>query len=309
MEYKILLWVGFTIVVGGFLFLDLRVFNRHARIVSLRAAAAWSIMWVALALLFNGGIYFFFGSQKAMEFLTGYIIERVLSVDNMFVFLIIFSYFNISLFHQRRILQWGILGALVMRLLMIFTGVALIDAFHWTIYLFGALLIFTGAKMALSNEQKIEPAKNPVLRLFKKFVPVTDRFEGEAFFVKNGLTWHATPLFAALLVVEVSDLVFAIDSIPAILAITTDTFIVYTSNAFAILGLRALYFVLAGLLGLFRFLKIGVSLILCYVGIKMILVDFYPVPVGVSLGFVVVVLAVSMLASVVVKPKTVRVQG
>lgn len=301
MEDKILLWVVFNIVVGGLLFLDLYVFHRHAHVVSIREAAVWSMLWISLALLFNGGIYFYMGSERAMEFLTGYIIEKSLSVDNMFVFVMIFSYFNIPPLYQPRILHWGILGALVMRLLLIFAGVALIHAFHWVVYPFGAFLIVIGAKMALMGEQKIEPAKNPVLRLFKKFMPVTDRFEGQSFFVKNGQSWYATPLFAALLVVEASDLIFAIDSIPAILAITTDLFIVYTSNIFAILGLRALYFLLARIIVLFRFLKLGVSVVLCFVGTKMILMDVYPISVGVSLGVVVTVLAVSVLASVILK--------
>ena len=297
------MWVIFNVVVAGLLFVDLRVFNRHAHVVSIKEAAIWSIVWIGLALLFNVGITFFMGHQKAVEFLTGYVIEKTLSIDNLFIFIMIFKYFNVPPLHQPRILHWGILGALGMRFVLIFAGVALINAFHWVIYVFGALLVYTGAKMVVAGEQKIEPERNPVLRIFKKFMPIDNGYSGEDFFVKKNSIWHATPLFATLLIVEASDLVFAVDSIPAILAITTDSFIVYTSNVFAILGLRALYFALAGVMDKFRFLKVGISTILCYVGVKMLLTAFYKIPPLTSLVVVLTVLGVSVLASVAIKER------
>ncbi len=297
------MWAVFAGLVATVLYIDLGVLNRRAHVISLKEAGSWCTAWVSLALLFGLWIYFRMGSQKALEFLTGYIIEYSLSVDNMFIFIVIFDYFNVPRQYQPRVLHWGILGAVVMRLIFILAGVQLIHAFHWIIYVFGGMLIFTGIKMLLQKDQRIEPDKNPVLRLFRRFMPIADRYTGEAFFIKEKAIWHATPLFATLLVVEASDLVFAVDSIPAILAITTDQFIVYTSNVFAILGLRSLFFLLSGVMGLFRFLKVGISIILCYVGVKMLLVDIYKIPIGASLGIVLGILALSILASILIKEK------
>ncbi len=297
------MWGVFGALVTGVLFIDLGVLNRRSHVVSLKEAAGWCMAWISLALLFCGWIYLRMGSNKALEFLTGYIIEYSLSVDNMFVFLLIFDYFAVPRQYQARVLHWGILGAVAMRMVLIFTGAALIQAFHWIIYVFGGLLIFTGVKMLLQTDERIEPEKNPVLKIFKRLMPFADRYSADAFFVKPASQWHATPLFAALLVVEASDLVFAVDSIPAILAITVDRFIVYTSNIFAIMGLRSLFFVLSGIMGLFRYLKAGVSIILCYIGIKMLLAEVYKIPVTASLAIVAGILAVSIVVSLVFKGK------
>lgn len=298
-----MMWVVFNVVIAVLFYIDLGILNRKAHEVSLKEASLWVVFWVSLALLFDAGIYFKLGPQKAMEFLTGYLIEYSLSVDNLFVFVMIFSYFNISRRHQPEILRWGILGAVVMRLIFIFAGISLVNAFHWIFYIFGALLVFTGIKMAAEEEKKIEPEKNPVLRLFRRLMPFDDGYNGDSFFVKKNSVWHATPLFAALLVVEASDVMFAVDSIPAILAITRDKFIVYTSNVFAIMGLRALFFLLSGMMKYFRFLKFGISVILCYVGAKMILIDLWKIPVSASLAVVAGILLLSILASVVLKRK------
>ncbi len=303
MSNEAILWIVFNLVVAGLLYVDLKIINRHAHVVSFREAALWSVVWISLALLFNLGIYQFMGKQKALEFLTAYVIEKSLSVDNLFIFIMIFGHFHIAPKYQPRILHWGILGALVMRFVLILAGVQLINAFHWIIYIFGAFLVYTGIKMGMTREQKIEPEENALLRLFRRFLPFTKETAGEDFFVKIGGVWRATPLFAALIVVEASDLVFAVDSIPAVLSITTNTFIVYTSNVFAILGLRALYFLLAGVMGMFRYLKLGLSVILCYVGVKMLLMGVYKIHTGVSLGIVLGILALSVLASVLIKEK------
>ncbi len=308
---RMILWVAFNVFVLGMLALDLLVFHRKAHAVSLREALSWSAVWIALALIFNLGIYFIWGSEKALEFLAGYLIEKSLSVDNIFVFIMIFSYFAVPAMYQHRILFWGILGALIMRAIFIAAGAALLSAFHWIIYIFGGFLIITGIKMFFAGEEKIEPEKNPAVLLLRRWMPITKNFDGQRFFVRiDGRLW-ATPLFVVLLVIETTDVIFAVDSIPAIFAITLDPFIVYTSNIFAILGLRALYFLLAGILEMFRYLKVGLSFVLCFVGVKMMLVDFYKIPIGVSLGVVAGILAVSILASLVVAPKTaaVRISG
>lgn len=303
MESQFIMWIVFGAIIAAALFVDLGVLNRRSHEVSLKEAAGWCAAWVTLALLFGVWIYFRLGSQKALEFLTGYVIEYSLSVDNMFVFIMIFSYFNVPRIYQARVLHWGILGAVVMRFMLIFAGVALLNAFHWIIYLFGGVLIFTGFKMLRHKDAELDPGKNPVLTLIKRFIPFETQYDGEAFFVKKGALWHATPLFATLIVVEASDLVFAVDSIPAILAITTDTLIIYTSNVFAILGLRSLFFLLSGIMGYFRYLKPGISIILCFIGTKMFLVDVYKVPIGVSLAVIAGILLVAILASVGIKQK------
>jgi tellurite resistance protein TerC len=302
---NLFLWVIFNVFVLGILALDLLVLHRKAHAVSLREALAWSCVWVSLALLFALGVYFFRGGEKALEFLTGYVIEWSLSVDNLFVFLVIFSYFAVPSIHQHRVLFWGILGALVLRAIFIATGTALLTNFHWMIYVFGGFLIFTGIKLLFAGEEKIEPEKNPAVRLVRRFMNVTPDYHGQQFFIrKDGRLW-VTPLLLVLIVVETTDVIFAVDSIPAIFAITLDPFIVYTSNVFAILGLRALFFLLAGVMDMFRYLKVGLSFVLCFVGIKMVVVDFYKIPIGISLGVVAGILAISILASIFVRPKQV----
>jgi tellurite resistance protein TerC len=311
------LWVGFNIFVLAMLALDLGVFHRNAHVVSVKEAATWSVVWIALAMVFNVLIYFFWerlvpgsaysSGEAGLAFLTGYLIEKALSVDNIFVFVMIFTYFAVPAKYQHRVLFWGIIGALLMRGAMIFAGAALIKQFHWIIWIFGAFLIFTGIKMATAGEGKIEPEKNPVIRLFRRFMPVSDHYDGQKFFtVQNGVRM-ATPLFLVLLMVETTDLIFAVDSIPAIFAVTQDPFIVYTSNVFAILGLRSLYFVLAGVVHKFHYLKLGLSAVLAFVGVKMLLPDVsalllgvsYKIPTGVSLGVVATIIAVSVVASLV----------
>jgi tellurite resistance protein TerC len=290
-------WVGFTAFVVAMLALDLGVFHRKAHEVRFKEALAWSIVWVTLALIFNAGVWRWFGPTRGLEFTTGYLIEKALSVDNIFVFLVIFSYFAVPKEHQHRVLFWGILGALVMRAVFIFAGAALLEAFHWVIYVFGGILVLTGVKMLLQRNAEIKPQNNPVFRLFQRFVPSVPEYHGSKFWVKKGATWFATPLLAVLVVVEATDLVFAVDSIPAVFAVTKDPFIVYTSNIFAILGLRAMYFLLAGVMDRFRYLKVGLATVLVFVGVKMCIVDAYKIPVGVSLGVVAGILAVAVAAS------------
>jgi len=291
------LWIGFNLFVLAMLALDLGVFHRKAHEVSLREAATWSAVWVALALVFNVGVWHYMGAEKGTQFLTGYLIEKSLSVDNIFVFALIFSYFAVPAAYQHRVLFWGILGALVLRAIFIAAGATLIAKFHWIIYVFGAFLVLTGLKMALTPQKGLEPDKNPVLRLVRRLVPVTDRYHGQKFFVREGGVRLATPLFLVLVLVETTDLIFAVDSIPAIFAITTDPFLVYTSNVFAILGLRSLYFLLAGVMHKFEYLKLGLAAVLVFVGTKMALVDVYEIPSSTSLAVVGTLLAISIAAS------------
>lgn len=292
-------WVLFNLCVLAMLALDLGVFHRRSHAVSFKEAMAWSLVWVGMALVFNLGVYFWRGSGLALEFFTGYVIEKSLSVDNIFVFLLIFSYFQTDPKYQHKILFWGILGALVMRAIFIVAGVALIERFHWTIYIFAGVLIISGLKMAFEKEKKLNPDANPVLRLLRRFLPVTKEYEGDKFLVRRDGRRYATPLLVVLVVIETSDLIFAVDSIPAILAISRDPFIVYTSNAFAILGLRALFFAMAHVLGLFHYLRYGLSVVLVFVGIKMFLSEFSPIPTPVSLGIIALILALSITASLV----------
>ena len=299
MTATLLLWVVFNAFVLGMLALDLGVFHRKAHAVSLREAAIWSAVWISLALLFNLGIYLFRGTESALEFLAGYLIEKSLSVDNIFVFLMIFTYFAVPAAYQHRVLFWGILGALIMRAIFIAGGLILLNLFHWIIYVFGAVLIVTGFKFLTKPETSVQPEKNRVLRFLRRRVPVTPQFEGQRFFLRRqGRLW-ATPLLVILAVVESTDLVFAVDSIPAVLAVTRDPFIVYTSNVFAILGLRALYFVLAGVMDLFHYLRYGLGLVLAFVGVKMVISDLYKIPITTSLAVIGTVLAVSVVSSVV----------
>lgn len=309
MSTKVLMWIIFNLVIFSLLYLDLAVLNKRAHEVKIKEALLWCIGWVSIAMLFCVGIYFKLGSDMALKFLTGYIIEYSLSMDNMFVFVLIFSYFNVPRKYQPKILHWGILGAIVMRLVLIFTGVTLIHTFHWLIYVFGAVLVITSLKMAFHNSDEVHPDRNLILKFFKKLMPFDNNYSDGRFFVKKSKIWHATPLFATLIVIEASDLVFAVDSIPAILAISKSYFIVYTSNVFAILGLRALYFLLSGVMGIFRFLKYGISVILMFVGIKMLISGYYTISVKLSLAVVVVVLAMSVLISIMIKPKKQALKG
>lgn len=299
MPNQILLWVVFSIFVLAMLTLDLAVFHRKAHEVKIQEALIWSAFWVALSLLFNLGIYFWQGQEKALEFLTGYLVEKSLSVDNIFVFLLIFSYFRVPALYQHKVLFWGILGALIMRAIFIALGITLIQKFHFVIYIFGAFLILTGIKMAFQKEKEIHPERNPVIGLLRRFMPISAGYEDGRFFVKKDGRCFATSLFIVLLIIETTDIIFAVDSIPAILSITVDPFIVYTSNVFAILGLRALYFALAGITRLFYYLHYGLSAILVFVGVKMLLADIYKIPVGIALGVVAAILLVSIMASVV----------
>lgn len=294
---QMFLWVGFNLFVLAMLALDLFVFNRTAHEVKVKEALIWSGVWIALALMFNVGVYILAGKQSALEFLTGYLIEKSLSMDNIFVFILIFLYFKVPAKYQHKVLFWGILGALVMRAGFIAGGIALIKNAHWIIYVFGAFLIFTGIKMIMDKDKEIHPEKNVVLKLFHKIMPVTRTFDEGKFFIKKEGRTLATSLFVVLLVVETTDLIFAVDSIPAILAITHDPFIVYSSNVFAILGLRALYFALAGMMHRFHYLHYGLSAILIFVGGKMLASDIYKIPIGISLAIVIVMLIGSVAAS------------
>jgi tellurite resistance protein TerC len=279
------------------LVLDLGVFHRKSHEVSVKEALTWTFVWIFLALVFNVIIYFWRGQQQALEYFTGYLVEKALSVDNIFVFIMIFTYFQIPTNYQHKVLFWGIIGALIMRVIFIFAGVALLERFHFTIYIFGALLVFTGIKMFNHSNSKIDPDKNPVVKFFKRFMPVTQTLHEGKFFTRIDGRRFATPLFLVLIIIETTDLIFAVDSIPAILAITQDQFIVYTSNVFAILGLRSLYFALAGIIHRFWLLSYGLAVVLVFVGIKMILIDFYKIPIEWSLLFIVTIITASIFLS------------
>lgn len=303
MENSIALWVGFNAFVLVMLALDLGVFHRKSHEIKFKEAITWSAVWIALALIFNVGVWHYFGEVKAIEFLTGYLVEKSLSVDNIFVFVLIFSAFQVPAQYQHRVLFWGVLGALIMRAIFIFAGISLITKFHWIIYVFGAFLIYTGYKIARDEGTKINISESPVLKFIRKYIPVTNEFSGPKFLIKQNSKWHATPLLLVLVLVETTDLIFAVDSIPAILAITSDPFIVYTSNVFAILGLRSLYFALAGSLKYFTYLHYGLAAILVFVGIKMLISDFYKFDPFVSLGIITLILAASVAASFIWKKK------
>ena len=302
-------WIAFNLLVLALLAIDLGVFNRKAHVVSVREALGWSAVWISLAVGFGLWIGSAMGRQSMLEFYAGYLVEQALSVDNLFVFILIFGYFRIPSELQHRVLFWGILGALVMRGGMIGAGALLIAKFHWIIYLFGAFLVFTGAKMAFGGESSIEPESNPVIRLLRRILPITTKFHGQQFFVREPVDGGvvklvATPLFVVLALVETTDLVFAVDSIPAIFGVTRNPFLVYTSNVFAILGLRSMYFVLAGVIGKFHLLKYGLSLVLAFVGTKMLLSDIWPLSIGVSLSVVGSLLMGSVLLSLLIKPRS-----
>lgn len=296
------MWVGFMVFIALMLWLDLGVFNKKSHRITIRESLGWTFAWMSLAGLFMVGIYWQMGMNaaaqtKALEFLTGYIIEQSLSVDNLFVIILIFNYFRVKEEYQHKVLFWGIIGALIFRILLIVVGVSLINQFSWIMYVFGGFLVVTGFRMGLEGEKEIHPESNPVVKLFKKFFPVTHEEHKDNLFVRKEKKWFATPLFIVVLVVEITDLVFAIDSIPAILAISRDPFIVYTSNAFAILGLRSLFFALAGLLNLFHYLKYGLSVVLMFIGSKMVLAKWVHISTEVSLLVVMSVLIISVIAS------------
>jgi tellurite resistance protein TerC len=294
-----LMWAVFGLMIAIMLVIDLGL-NRRSRQISCRAAIYWTAIWASLALLFNLAIYRTLGPQKGLEFLTGYLIEQSLSVDNLFVFIMIFSAFGVRGELQARVLKWGILGAVVLRLLFIYVGTALFGRFEWLFYVFGAVLIYTAWKMAFGGEDEVEPARNPLVRVARRFIPITRKIRGDWFFTRRLGIWMASPLFMVLLVVESSDLVFAMDSIPAIFAITLDPFIVLTSNIFAIMGLRSLFFLLSNLVGMFAYLKFGISLILAFVGAKMILMMAgVHIPIGLSLAIIILTLSVSVLVSLI----------
>ncbi len=292
-------WILFAVLVGGLLSLDLFVFHRDAHAVRMREAAIWVAVWISLGLAFGAFIFLTQGATKGAEYLAGYLIEYSLSMDNVFVFAVLFGYFAVPPQYQHRLLFWGVLGAIVFRAIFILAGTALLESFHFVIYIFGALLLFTAWRMVSTGSEQVDPSQNPVLRLMRRFVRVTDHYEGQKFFVRrNGALW-ATPLFAALVAIETSDIMFAIDSVPAILAITTDTFIVFTSNAFAIMGLRSLDFLLAGLIERFEYLKYGLAALLAFAGMKMLLSDVFHIDVWVSLGIIVGILLISVVVSLV----------
>jgi len=305
MGETVILWGAFNIFVLGMLALDLGVFHKKSEEITVRNALTWTGVWITLAMCFNLFVYQYFGKKEAIEFFTGYLIEKSLSVDNIFVIILIFAYFQVPTSYQHKVLFWGILGALVMRVIFIFAGIELIHRFHWLIYIFGAFLIITGIRIVVSAEVKIEPEKNPVVKLVRKIFPVTQSFEGDNFFVRRDLKLWATPLFVVVILIETTDLIFAVDSIPAILAITDNPFIVYTSNVFAILGLRSLYFALSGIEKYFHYLKYGLAAILGFVGAKMCLSDYYKIPIEISLMVIVIVLIVAIVASLIFPEKQV----
>jgi len=296
-------WISFGVLILGLLALDIGVFNRRAHEVRLKEALLWSAFWIILALIFNIAVYFLKGQESALQFFTAYLVEKSLSMDNLFVFLMIFTFFQVPHKYQHKVLFWGILGALVLRLVFILAGIALITKFHWTMYVFGGILIYSGFKMIKEKDIEIHPEKNPVIKLFRKIMPVTKTYFEGNFFIKQGAHWHATPLFVVLLMIETSDVVFAVDSIPAVLAISHDSFIVFTSNIMAILGLRALYFALAGVMKIFKYLHYGLAIILIFVGLKMTLAEFYKISISVSLLVIFLVLSISILTSVLSSQK------
>lgn len=298
-----LLWIGFIAFIIGMLVLDLKVLQKKDHEIQVKEALLWTLFWIVLSLLFNVGIYFYMGYNYALEFLTGYLIEKALSVDNIFVFILIFTYFDIPPRFQHKILFWGILGAIVMRAAFILAGVAIIQQLHWAIYILGAFLVYIGVRMAFEKEKEIHPEKNPALRAFNKIYPVDYDYKGGSFFIRRAGKIVATPIFVVLIVIETTDIVFAIDSIPAILSITLHPFIVFSSNIFAILGLRALYFAVSGIMKLFKYLNYGLSFILVFVGIKMLISDFYKIPVSIALSVVGVLLVGSIVLSIILSDK------
>lgn len=298
MSTEVIGWIAFGVLFIAMIALDMIVGHKKGKEIDIKESLKWTGFWISIALVFGIGIYFFKGQTKALEFLAGYLLEYSLSVDNLFVFLMIFTYFSVPPAHQHTALFWGIMGALVMRGIFIAAGVVLVTKFHWLIYVFGIFLIYTAIKMAKGHDEEIHPEKNPILRLLHKMMPVTTDYGNGKFFLHIDGIRHATPLFAVILVIGPTDLMFALDSIPAILAVTTDPFIVYTSNVFALMGLRSLFFALAGLMSIFHYIRHGLVVILMFVGIKMLLTDIFHIPIGWSLGFIAGTLAIAVTASI-----------
>jgi tellurite resistance protein TerC len=307
MDVPIWAWAATVAVIVSMLLLDLFVFHRHAHEVSMREAAVTSAVWITLGLSFAGVVALVWGGTAAGEYLAGYLIEKSLSVDNIFVFALVFGFFAVPAVYQHRVLFWGVFGALVFRAIFIALGATLIETFSWTIYVFGAFLVFTGIKMASHKDTEIHPERNPVLRLLRRAVPMTEDYRDKRFFVREAGKWIATPLLAVLVVIETTDIIFAVDSIPAIFAVTDDPFLVFTSNAFAILGLRALYFLLAGMIGRFVYLKVGLAAVLVFVGVKMLLTDVWHIPVWASLLAIAVMIGVSVVTSLRATPAPVEI--
>jgi tellurite resistance protein TerC len=300
----VFLWIGFTLLIGILLGLDLFVFHRHAHVIQLKEAVRLSAFWIAIALVFNVFIYYALSKEAAINFLTGYVVEKSLSVDNLFVFLLIFNYFKVPKYLTHKVLFWGVLGAIVTRAIFIFFGVALITAFHWMFYIFGILLIMMGFRLAFKKDEGVDLESNGLIQLFKKYIPMTSTFENGYFWVKKGKYLHATPLFLALVAVETTDIIFALDSIPAIIGITTDPFIIYSSNILAILGLRSLYFALAHVMDLFHYFHYGLALVLIFIGLKMLLEDIIPIPVQWSLAIIAGILGITLILSIFIKKKS-----
>jgi tellurite resistance protein TerC len=296
-------WTSFIVVVLFLLSIDLGLFHRHAREVRVREALLWSAIWIVLSLCFGFWVYQFIGKQYGLEFYAGYLIEYALSVDNVFVFILIFSYFRVPPKLHHRVLFWGILSALIMRAAFIMVGASLISAFHWMIYVFGAFLIFTGAKILRQGDTEVEPEQNPIVRLFRRIMPMTESYESEKFFTRHQGKFVATPLALVLVTLETTDLVFATDSIPAIFGVTKDPFIVYTSNVCAILGLRSMYFLLAAVVSRFAYLGAGLGFVLMFIGVKMLVSGIYHIPIGISLAIVALILACSVIGSLLWPPK------
>ena len=306
MSSQVIGWIAFAVTVLVLLVLDMKVFHKRAHVITIKESLLWTAFWISLSLLAGLGIYLWQGHGPALDFLTCYLIEKSLSVDNLFVFLMIFSYFSVAPAYQHKVLFWGIIGAIIMRLAFIELGVTLLERFHWVIYIFGGFLIVTAIRMAFQRDKELKPERNPVLRLFHRFVPVTNDYEGDNFLVKRAGRLMATPLLVVVIAIETTDVVFALDSIPAALAITQVPFIVYTSNIFAILGLRSLYFALAGVMRLFHYLHYGLVVVLIFVGAKMLVTDFYKIPTGIALGVVAGVLFISIIISIIWPSKTGR---
>jgi len=298
-EMPLWAWLAFGALVVVLLVLDMKVFHRKSGVITIKQSLLWTAFWIALALLFNLGIFIWKGPAPATEYLTCYLIEKSLSIDNLFVFLMVFSFFAVPAAYQHKVLFWGIIGAIVLRLAFIEAGAASLENFDWVFYIFGAFLIIAALKMAFQKDKELHPEKNPVLRVFRKLFGTTENYEGDRFFVKRLGKYVATPLFITVIIIETTDVVFAMDSIPAAFSITLDKFIVYTSNIFAILGLRSLYFALAGIMPLFHYLKYGLVIVLMFVGVKMLLAHYYTIPTGIALGVVAVVIVVAIVASVI----------
>ncbi len=300
---ELLMFGGFTVLVTIMLYVDLFLVNRKAHVITIKSALIWSAIWIGTALLFNVFVYYELGTEKALMYLTAYVIEKSLSVDNLFVFLVVFSYFGIAPLYQPRILRWGILGAIVMRAILIFIGVELVEAFNWMLYVFGAILLFTAFRLVNGIDDEVDPSKNAALKFVSKYLPVTKELHAEKFIVRLNGVLYATPLLATLVVIESTDLLFALDSIPAVLGISHDLFIVYTSNIFAILGLRALYFALAGVMQLFHYLKYALAIILGFIGVKMLLHEVYKIPIEIALGVVFGLIIIAVIASILFPQK------